>query len=206
MDVMKPNSYIAMFSDWDDNPTMRRSVNRLRDQLPLFRRLAISQASLLPRKTILFFANRKIHPVLIQRTVKMFKFLKSSSTPLALRILHFLQHLVLLPAFPIALLCLFGMAVFRTGSLFLLPSPWVFSSISNVILLNKERGATAKGELSKRRYLRLQVLKLAWTVLFFIPIFVAFFTMKGMGFAMLAIFMHYTWFWGSIVWFNGLHW
>lgn len=137
----------------------------------------------------------------------MFKFLKSSSTPLPLRILHVLQVLVLLPAFPFSLLCFIGLMGTRFDLVVLIQFPWIFSSFSNMILLYKERSATAKGELSKRRYLWLQFLKLAWTVLFFGPVFIARLTTDRMKFMIWAIIHLKTdWEWRTILCFNGLHW
>jgi len=136
----------------------------------------------------------------------MFKFLKSNSTPLPLRILHFLQLLISLPAYLISSICVLGLIVVGVRSAFILVGPWIFSSISNDILLYKEKSSAQKGQLSKQRYLRIQLFKLGWTVLFYIPLVVAIFAVKGMIFAVLAVLLHKSPFWRSIVWFNGLHW
>jgi hypothetical protein len=84
---------------------------------------------------------------------------------------------------------------------------WIFSSFSNAILLYKERSVMAKGKLTKRRYLHIQLLKLLWTVLFFAPIFIARLTTNEMKLLIwMIIHVKTEWEWRTVLCFNGLHW
>ncbi|OCL07493.1 hypothetical protein AOQ84DRAFT_57597 [Glonium stellatum] len=150
--------------------------------------------------------NRLIVPRTKVGKLNMFRFLRSNATPIPLRILHYLQLLLSIPAYPSSFLLFLTALLTQSVWPFVLIYPWIFSSFSNTILLHKEKSSTRKGELSKQRYLRLQLLKLAWTTLFYLPLVVAFIAFKWMKFSVLAVLVHEGIVWRCSLWFNVLHW
>jgi hypothetical protein len=134
-----------------------------------------------------------------------FTFWRSSTTvPITLKALHTLHLLLTIPAFPLTLLIF--LALLLGAAAFLITGPFALSSFTTFVLLCWERSAAKKTELTRHRYLRLQTLKLVWTVFWYAPlILTAIFTVR-MKLALAAVLLHDNWFWKMIIWFNGLHW
>jgi hypothetical protein len=137
-----------------------------------------------------------------------FEFWRGTPIPLTLRILHTLQLIAVLPAFPLGLIVFFALIItnVKGGIMFLLPLPWLFSCFSIFLLLHFERVDARKRKMTERRYSRLQMLKLLWTIVFFMPLFIATIASPTMKLVLFVILTHPESFWKVIVWFNVVHW
>jgi len=129
---------------------------------------------------------------------------QSTQAPTTSKIVYTLQLILAIPAFPLFLLYLFGL--FIAGSGFLILFPWVLSSFSNCVLLTIERYAAKKAELTRLRYMRIQTFKFCWTLLWYLPLFIAIIFSTAIKFAVALVFVHPSWFWKVNLWFNILHW
>jgi hypothetical protein len=137
-----------------------------------------------------------------------FEFWRATSIPLTLRIIHTIQLIAVLPAFPLGLIVFLGLIITNVngGALFLLPFPWLLSSFAIFTLLHFERVDARKRKMTEVRYSRLQVLKLVWSIVFFTPLLIAVMASTVLKLVLFAVLTHPENFWKVIVWSNVVHW
>jgi len=135
-------------------------------------------------------------------------FLKSGPVPVPLRLLHGPQFLLTLPGFTFDALIVITALIAQAFAISLLTYPWTLSSISVAIILIKERNAVHKGLLTSDRYMRLQVLKLTWSLLFYLPPLITYFVHDGLKLHIWLFLKQHgdTAFWTTVIWFNITHW
>jgi hypothetical protein len=134
-----------------------------------------------------------------------FEFWRATPVPLTLRVLHTIQLVVITPAIPFALLLIVGLFV-KANVLLLGPLPWLFSAFATFIILRMERAEARKMKLTQGRYTQLQMLKVVWSVVFFMPLLIAVIASTGMKFMMWGIFHHPDIVLKTFIWCNVAHW
>jgi hypothetical protein len=84
--------------------------------------------------------------------------------------------------------------------------PWLLSSFAIFILLHKERVDARNMKMTERRYTRLQMLKLLWSILFFLPLLIAVIASTNARLILAIVLLHSGSFWKMIVWCTVVHW